>query len=867
MGNETDGAVVVAVTGLPGKSGRAGRIWRGADTDSVTVGTVGSLSGVSTNTGNVTLTALNAGDLTLAQSVSTAGFGAASAPSGVVTLTASAGGAVNETGGAAVVADQLAVTAVNASSLTSSGNNVAVLAANLSGAGAAFSYTDADSFKVGTAGSLSGVSTNAGNVTLTALGTGDLTLAQSVSTAGFGATSAPSGIVSLDASAGGAVNETGGAAIVADQLAVTAVNASSLTSNGNNVAVLAANLSGAGAAFRYTDTNSLTVGTVASLSGVSSNAGNVTLTALGTGDLTLAQSVSTAGFGATSAPSGVVTLDASAGGAVNETGGAAVVAGQLAVTAVNATSLTSNGNNVAVLATNLSGAGAAFSYTDTDSFTVGTVGSVSGVSTNAGNVTLTALGTGDLTLAQSVCTAGFGATSAPSGIVSLDVSAGGAVNETGGAAIVADQLAVTAVNASSLTSSGNNVAVVAANLSGAGAALSYTDADSFAVGTVGSLSGVSANAGNITLTALNAGDLTLAQSVSTAGFGAASAPSGVVTLDASAGGAVNETGGAAVVTNQVAVTAVNASSLTSSGNNVAVLAANLSGAGAAFSYTDTDSFTVGTVGSLSGIATNVGNITILAGGALQINGDIRISGLQTALSTVDGQIDLRASDIEVGATVSAKRVSLDVFGSSSPAQHGQISGTPEGIIIASNSRLDPGHIQGPTGTDDFALKLSGSASSSQNRGTAPFGTPNTEAQGLRISLPDQGWLLLEPHANTLWGTSPYVYLWGAASVPLSSIHYEFKGLAGNVQFAYNNVLANTPEIAAALLGGLAPVRESSREVLAAGFSKENVSKQVTDGSVVAVGATETAVDNVVGTGVVPPFQCKGFMTHAEIGCQ
>ncbi|MBX3669536.1 MAG: hypothetical protein KF778_14145 [Rhodocyclaceae bacterium] len=103
-----------------------------------------------------------------------------------------------------------------------------------------------------------------------------------------------------------------------------------------------------------------------------------------------------------------------------------------------------------------------------------------------------------------------------------------------------------------------------------GAAFSYTDADSFAVGTAGSLSGVSTNAGNVTLTALNAGDLTLAQSVSTAGFGAASAPSGVVTLDASAGGAVNETGGAAVVTNQLLQRRSMLPASRANGNNVAV---------------------------------------------------------------------------------------------------------------------------------------------------------------------------------------------------------------------------------------------------------------------------------------------------------
>jgi len=120
------------------------------------------------------------------------------------------------------------------------------------------------------------------------------------------------GTVKLDASAGGAVTETTGA-VVADKLLVLAKNNSALNTVTNDVNTLAANVSASAATLDYKDATSVDIGTVGATDGVSSSAGNITLTALGTGNVTLSKNVSTGGA------TGTVKLDASAGGAVTET--------------------------------------------------------------------------------------------------------------------------------------------------------------------------------------------------------------------------------------------------------------------------------------------------------------------------------------------------------------------------------------------------------------------------------------------------------------------------------------------------------------------------------------------------------------------
>src|SRR5207245_631361 len=209
----------------------------------------------------------------------------------------------------AVVADQLLVVAQNSSALTTATNNVTTVAATIAGAGQSFSYRDANSVDIGTVGAVNGITTNAGNITVTALDAGNVTLSRNADTTnGTGVLTAGT-VVRLDASTGGAVTETGGAG-VADRLRVVAQNSSALTTATNNVTTVAATITGAGQRFSYTDSNTADLPPLAPVFRSTTIAGSITVTALEAGNVTLSQNASTGGA------AGTVTLDASTGGAV-----------------------------------------------------------------------------------------------------------------------------------------------------------------------------------------------------------------------------------------------------------------------------------------------------------------------------------------------------------------------------------------------------------------------------------------------------------------------------------------------------------------------------------------------------------------------
>ena len=60
--------------------------------------------------------------------------------------------------------------------------------------------------------------------------------------------------------------------------------------------------------------------------------------------------------------------------------------------------------------------------------------------------------------------------------------------------------------------------------------------------------------------------------------------------------------------------------MTNAGNDVTTIAANVTGAGNAFSYTDANALTIGTVDGINGITTNNGAITVTTtNGALTVS--------------------------------------------------------------------------------------------------------------------------------------------------------------------------------------------------------------------------------------------------------
>jgi hypothetical protein len=200
-----------------------------------------------------------------------------------------------------------------------------------------------------------------------------------------------------------------------------------LTNAGNDVDTLAFNNTAGSVAYR--DTNALIIGSVDGLT-ASSNTGLPTTAITTGGDLTLSISLTSAG-----------TVTLVSGGAVTEL--PPVIAPSLSVTAVGPVLMT-DANQVGTLAASVTGAGNAFTFrNDSLDLTIGTVGGVSGITTNGGAITLQTTTSGNLILSQPVSTGS-------SSVSTVTLNSAGTITGSGSGAITAGTLTGTSGGDTSL---------------------------------------------------------------------------------------------------------------------------------------------------------------------------------------------------------------------------------------------------------------------------------------------------------------------------------------------------------------------------------------------------------------------------------
>ncbi len=535
-------------------------------------GTSPSTVGIDT-TGHDAALALTAGDLAINNSITATGA--------TVSLTTPAG-KVQEAGatGAAtpiITADKLYVGARD-SSLLNNNNVVATLAASVTAGN--LEFRDTRGLDVGRVTVTNRVAQSDGSVTTT-----------TANRDGISATQASTGNVALQLTAG-SLTQSQDIAATGLQLDIASGSAT-LSRTTNDIGTLSATLGGSGSTLGVADRNGLTVGTrsstlLGSTSGVTTNNGDVTLAASAdgtstTGNLQLDQFVN----------AGTAVVDLSSGkGAITENAAvptAIVTASALRVTAVN-TSLLNNANQVGTLAGTISGDAQGLDFTNAQALTVGTVlgtnGLAIGSASSRGNLTLdtssAATGTGTITQTQAIATGGL------------------LVRSTGDV---------------TLTNPANNAATLAANT--AGGNLSYVDADNLTVGTL----------------APNAG------SAATAGITAGTTSGGATVKLESVAGALSQAAASPITTQNLYVGTASGAILDNTTNDVATLAARVSGAGA-FVFADRNDLTIGTVADVAGTPMD---------GVRTANGAIRLSASKDAPST-SGNLALTDDVIAGGST-------------------------------------------------------------------------------------------------------------------------------------------------------------------------------------------------------------------------
>ena len=127
-------------------------------------------------------------------------------------------------------------------------------------------------------------------------------------------------------------------------------------------------------------------------------------------------------------------------------------------------------------------------------------------------------------------------------------------------------------------------------------------------------------------------------------------------------------------------------------------------------------------------------------------------------------------------------------------------------------------------------------------------------------------------AKTGKTTRDFVALATAAGLgdPALKPVYEFANDPSKRQVLYNGVAPDSPAARAALGAALAPLREVLSEVLLAGFAKENIRRQLTQGQVLETGLARPGIDEFTGEGVGSPQSCQGSTQAAgqgSIACQ
>ena len=624
-GDVTAGTTATLTTASGNISQSAGKITATTLTGSATTGVSLNDANIVTNLGAFANTVSGSFSFTNAQSFATTG--AVSDTVGTLTLRTTAGnislgadvtgtgqtvtlnsaGSIAQTAGV-ILANGLAVSA-SGSTVLNDLNDVATLAANITNGGLV--YRDANDFVVGSVaatpplGTLTGVITSgtgaADHDIALISATGSISLQKMVGARGAGTVT---GNIELSA-VSGTVSEpeppTAGGIIKANGLIVRALTVD-LEQN-NLVDYLSVNGTGSsGVAFN--DNQALTVGSVTvAAPGIASDTLAFTTVAGDTalniaGSLTLAASVN----------AGTHNLLLQSTSNVTQTGGS-ITAGGLAVQAMASSDLTSATNNISTLAASITGGG--LTYRDADGFAVSTVavappslgGTLAGVTTAGSgtadhDIALVSVA-GSINLAANVDTLGSGSVK---GNVELSAVAG-TVSEpeppAAGGIIKAAGLIVRAVT---VDLERNNL-VDTLSVNGTGAlGVAFNDSQALTVGSVTVAAPVIGTdtlpnttvAGDTGL--IITGSLTLASSIN--------AETHNLLLQSTAG--VNQTGGS-ITAGGLMVTAAANSTLASTGNDIASLAANITGGG--FSYSDANGFSVDTVTvtppSLGGTLSNV----------------------------------------------------------------------------------------------------------------------------------------------------------------------------------------------------------------------------------------------------------------------
>ncbi|MFH0802163.1 MAG: filamentous hemagglutinin N-terminal domain-containing protein, partial [bacterium] len=598
--SSTGTGTVTTTSGTPGGAGGAVAL---NHTGAIAVGAAITTSGASSDnasggTGGAVSIETTAGDVTIGNAITASGGNSMSenfsngGVGGAVNIAAAGnveiGGAIATSGGHSLywsggTGGAISITAANA---------VAV-SASVSSLGGSTDYGT-----TGAGGSIN-IATTAGGVTIS------------------GAINAGTGTVTLNPASGG-VNQDSGGSIIADNLLLTGAGNFTL-SQGNNVSTIAANVNGA---LNYNDANSLEVGTVGDVSGITTSDNPIELVT-NNGSLTVNGNVDAGESSAHLRAQGSNNTLFVNG---NVTGGDHEGC-QVVVYEADNMEL-SGATNAGLSNTGILNTAYLMPFSNDRNISVGseTYGELSLTTVELDTITAAVIAIVFSGGPRSECSNNITirASLSPVGSDILSLDSGGTLTQDAGTAITIANLHLESTH-NIIMNEANNASVLAGVIYGAGN-FSFTNAGALTVGSV-------LNHNGITFDDNHSGDVTLNTGGALTIAGNINAGTGTVTLNPSAGG-VNQTDGLLTAA-KLLMTGAGTFILAQSGNDVDTIAGNVSGS---VSFTDTDDLIVGTVGAANGITSGGNSISLNTGSSLTLSQLINANNSTVSLTSASGAI-------------------------------------------------------------------------------------------------------------------------------------------------------------------------------------------------------------------------------------
>ncbi|MBX3665604.1 MAG: filamentous hemagglutinin N-terminal domain-containing protein, partial [Burkholderiales bacterium] len=654
LGIESSGAVNLnnaanAATTFAANLTGAASVLQYTELDTLAVGSVGvdtgnnpiagvTVSGITTNNGNATLTTGDAvtinRDIAVGNGVLTLGVtqnGASQGPGSTIST--------SPTGGVRLLGN---VANTNNFNLNQN-NDVANLAVSTNGS-VTFRNTSATTLTVGGVGGTNGITTNGSAVTLIAdemaftqnitTGAGSVTLTSNDAARAINLGTNTAGLNLSDATLERVF--TGGQLTIGDNAHTGSITVSGETVNPSNAT--------GGIVLRNRDGGINIDSTLQAAGGATSAItlvadGNDPTTATG-GAITQGASGGLVASTLTTQSKGGTTLNTAANNAVSnfsafESGGSNIAFSNTGNLNINGIGLGTNDNvqNIAV-------------------DTTGTLSTNGLITTHAANSNVTLSSGGAMTLNQDINPGGTGTlTLLSSSAVTMSGSVTSNVNSGSGTVdnLLLARRGGTGSGAFTLNSATNNIANVAASISGP---LTLVNSVSFDVDAVSAVNGINTNGNAVTL--VTPGNITLNQSIIASGTTVDLTSAGL----SSAGGVGITAGGLAIRDNDTGALSPMGTYTLNGTNDVSNLAANIKGH---LSFTDANAFNVSAVNGVNGITTNGGNVA-LNGGSMGISGNITTSGAAISLTTTTGGIN------QTGGSITGNTLQVNSAGTASLGQ-------------------------------------------------------------------------------------------------------------------------------------------------------------------------------------------------------